>query len=171
MEILRDVPLAQRTSLRIGGSARFFVEAANEAEVAEACEWARERGARFWVLGGGSNVVVPDTGLDGVVLALGLRGVTLEDAGSGVRLRAGAGESWDTVVARSVEAGLWGIECLSGIPGQVGATPIQNVGAYGQEVAETLELVRAFDRERRSFVEIAARECAFSYRDSVFKSR
>lgn len=171
MQILKDVPLAPRTTLRLGGSAHYFVEAANEAEVAETCEFANEQRARLWVLGGGSNVVVPDAGLEGVVLALGLRGVTLADAGEHVRLSAQAGEPWDAVVAASVEANLWGVECLSGIPGQVGATPIQNVGAYGQEVAETLEVVRAFDREQRSFVEIPARDCGFSYRDSRFKSR
>lgn len=171
MQILKDVPLARRTTLQLGGPARYFVEAASEDDVAETCDFAQKQRARLWVLGGGSNVVVPDAGLDGMVLALGMRGVTFTDQGERVRVSARAGEPWDAVVAASVEAGLWGIECLSGIPGQVGATPVQNVGAYGQEVAETLELVRVFDREQRAFVDIPASECGFAYRDSHFKSR
>lgn len=171
MRLQQDVPLAPRTTLGLGGAARWFVEATSEADLAEASNFADDAGCRFWVLGGGSNIVVPDAGFDGLVLALGLRGIEFEPAGERVRLCAGAGEPWDEVVARSVAAGLWGLECLSGIPGQVGATPIQNVGAYGQEIAETLELVRAFDRQKGAFVELPARECAFAYRDSRFKSK
>jgi UDP-N-acetylmuramate dehydrogenase len=121
-------------------------------------------------LGGGSNVVVADAGLDGLVLIAAQQGIAFESMGERTRVTACAGVSWDVLVAECVQRELAGIECLSGIPGLVGATPIQNVGAYGQEVAETIESVRAYDRRQRAFVEIPAIECRFSYRDSRFKS-
>jgi len=171
LQLETDVPLASRTTLGLGGQARFFVNARSEADVAEACEWARAQRRKLWVLGGGSNVVIPDAGLDGLVLALSLSGISLEARGDATRLIAASGEEWDRVVLTSVESGLSGIECLSGIPGLTGATPIQNVGAYGQEVAETLESVRAYDREGATFVEISRDSCEFAYRDSRFKAR
>jgi UDP-N-acetylmuramate dehydrogenase len=122
------------------------------------------------VLGGGSNLVVADAGFDGLVLAMALRGVAFSAASGDARLTAQGGEPWDDVVASAVARGLAGLEGLSGIPGCAGATPIQNVGAYGQEVAETIESVRAIDRETGTAVELSAAECRFAYRDSFFKA-
>jgi UDP-N-acetylmuramate dehydrogenase len=169
VQLEHDVELAALTTLELGGRARHFVRALSEQDVVEALEFASERGVRVWVLGGGSNVVVPDAGLDGLVLSIGLRGV--ETDARSAEVRAAAGEPWDGLVETMVARGLAGIECLSGIPGLVGATPIQNVGAYGQEVSETITSVRAYDRETRRFVELGRAECAFSYRDSLFKSQ
>jgi UDP-N-acetylmuramate dehydrogenase len=122
------------------------------------------------VLGGGSNIVISDAGIDGVVLRIAQRGITLQERGDTVLLDAAAGEPWDDFVAYAVERNLQGIECLSGIPGLVGATPIQNVGAYGQEVSETIESVRVLDRETLAVEERGASDCGFAYRDSFFKS-
>jgi UDP-N-acetylmuramate dehydrogenase len=152
----------------VGGEARYFVEARTESDVHEALELATRRGLELRVLGGGSNLVVADEGFDGLVLAVALRGVELA---SDARLTAKAGEPWDSVVERAVASGLAGLEGLSGIPGSAGATPIQNVGAYGQEVAETIVMVRAVDRVTREACELSASECRFAYRDSFFKSQ
>jgi UDP-N-acetylmuramate dehydrogenase len=154
----------------VGGQARYFVEATDETAVAEALRWARAHGVPVRVLGGGSNIVVPDDGFDGLVLRLGLRGRTFTHAGGNVWLAASAGEPWDELVAETVAHGAQGLECLSGIPGSAGATPIQNVGAYGQEVAETITRVRALDRETLETRELDAAACRFAYRDSWFKS-
>jgi UDP-N-acetylmuramate dehydrogenase len=123
------------------------------------------------VLGGGSNLVVADAGFEGLVLAIGLRGIALSSAHGDATLKAAAGEPWDDVVERAVLRGLAGLEGLSGIPGSAGATPIQNVGAYGQEVAETITSVRAIDRVSLEAVELSAKDCRFAYRDSFFKSQ
>ena len=161
------------TTLGIGGPARWFVEAASEEEVAEAAAWARERGVELFVLGGGSNLLVSDAGFDGLVLRVGLRGISLIDAvdstGQPV-YRVAAGEEWDHFVQRAIEDNCAGIECLAGIPGTVGGTPVQNVGAYGQEVASVIEQVRAFDLFGHEFVEFSALECEFTYRRSRFNS-
>lgn len=167
--LLVDEPLAPRTTFRLGGPARRLIEAGDERDIIGAL---REHGAdRLFVLGGGSNLLVSDEGYDGVVLAIRGRGVSLQHDGDTVLVTAAAGEPWDDLVARCVAEGLAGVECLSGIPGQVGATPIQNVGAYGQEVSDTIASVRTFDRERDTVVELTPPECAFAYRDSAFKSR
>lgn len=164
------VPLAELTTLGVGGPAEHFVRAADEAAVVSAMKWARRRGAPVRILGGGSNVVIPDAGVPGLVIRVENRGLRFAEAGDRVTLEAAAGEPWDALVAASVEHDLQGLECLSGIPGLAGATPIQNVGAYGQEVAETIVKVRALDRTTLDVVELAASECGFSYRDSRFKS-
>jgi UDP-N-acetylmuramate dehydrogenase len=166
-----DVPLAPRTTLGVGGPARWHVEARDEATVLAALDWAERRGLPARVLGGGSNLVVADSGVDGLVLQVALRGVAVREAGPAVELTAAAGEPWDDLVRFAVERGWAGLECLSGIPGLVGATPIQNVGAYGQDVSETVAAVRAVDRGARRIVTLTAAECGFGYRDSVFKSR
>jgi UDP-N-acetylmuramate dehydrogenase len=167
LELREHVPLGPRTTLGVGGEARYFVEARTEGDVVEALELAARRGLPLRVLGGGSNLVVADSGFDGLVMAMALRGVEL---GSDATLLAKAGEPWDGVVAQAVSAGLAGLEGLSGIPGSAGATPIQNVGAYGQEVAETIASVRVVDRGTRQARELSATECRFAYRDSYFKS-
>jgi UDP-N-acetylmuramate dehydrogenase len=174
MKIEEHVALASLTTFGIGGPARWFVEAANEAEIVEAVEWARERSVPLFVLGGGSNLLVSDTGFAGLVLRVGLKGITWdEDGGDRVYdriCRVAAGEDWDEFVTCAVEADCAGIECLAGIPGTVGGTPVQNVGAYGQEVSETIERVRVLDLQTLQFREMAAEECGFAYRRSVFNS-
>ena len=163
-------PLAPFTTLGIGGPARWFVEAASEAEVAEAAAWAREHGVPLFVLGGGSNLLVADAGFDGLVLHVRLRGIAAEDSAGERLFRVAAGEHWDGFVSRAVAENCAGVECLAGIPGTAGGTPVQNVGAYGQEVASVIERVRAFDLESRQFLEFTAAECGFSYRRSRFNS-
>jgi len=165
------VALAPYCTLGVGGPARYFVEAEDEDRVVEALRWARRRGLPVRVLGGGSNLVVADGGVDGLVVRIALRGTDVSESDGAVLLTAAAGEPWDDLVRCTVERGWAGLECLSGIPGLVGATPIQNVGAYGQEVAETVAAVRALDTRDGATVTLSPRDCEFSYRDSAFKSR
>jgi UDP-N-acetylmuramate dehydrogenase len=141
--------------------------AKTEEDVAEAVVWAREHGVKLFVLGGGSNLLVRDAGFDGLVLQIAIRGI--ESCGEGC-LSVGAGESWDGFVDDAIGLGLAGVECLAGIPGSVGGTPVQNVGAYGQEVAETIESVRAFVLSVGAFVELGKAECRFRYRESLFNT-
>jgi UDP-N-acetylmuramate dehydrogenase len=164
------VPLAPHTTLGVGGPARYFVEAEDEAAVLAALDWARPRALPVYVLGGGSNVVVADGGLPGLVLKLALRGRSAAPARGSVEWTVAAGEPWDDVVRDAVDRGWAGLECLSGIPGLVGATPIQNVGAYGQEVSDTIVRVRALDTRTGRTVALAGADCAFGYRDSRFRS-
>jgi UDP-N-acetylmuramate dehydrogenase len=149
----------------VGGPARFFVEASAEADVLAACAWAQARRAPVHVLGGGSNLVVDDAGVDGLVVKIALRGVETRVADGVAEVTAAAGEPWD-----ALERGWAGLECLSGIPGLVGATPMQNVGAYGQEVSDTVSRVRTLDTATGRIVTFANRECRFGYRDSLFRS-
>jgi UDP-N-acetylmuramate dehydrogenase len=165
------VPLAEMTTLRLGGPARDLVTVRSAAETADALRAADAAGHRVLVLAGGSNVVVPDAGFDGTVVLLRSAGVRLERAADGVALTVAAGHTWDDVVEETVAEGLAGVECLSGIPGSAGATPVQNVGAYGQEVAETITAVTAYDRVAGAVVTLTPRECGFTYRHSVFKGR
>jgi UDP-N-acetylmuramate dehydrogenase len=169
IDVREHEPLAPRTTLELGGAARYFVDVTSDDALVEALAWARARSLRVGILGGGSNLVVPDEGFDGLVVAIRTRGVTEEIVGERLRVTAKAGEPWDAFALRAIDRDLAGIECLAGIPGLVGATPIQNVGAYGQEISSTVALVRAFDRERERFVEMRRDECAFAYRDSRFK--
>ncbi|HLV72640.1 UDP-N-acetylmuramate dehydrogenase [Actinomadura hallensis] len=165
-----EVNLAGYTTLRLGGPARRFVEATTEAELVGAVRRADEEGEPVLVLGGGSNLVVSDDGFPGTVVHVGTRGTERVAAENDtVLVRVQAGEDWDPFVARCVADGLSGVECLSGIPGRVGATPIQNVGAYGQDVSETIVEVRAYDRETRTVVALGPDDCRFTYRNSVFK--
>ncbi len=159
--------LADYTTLRLGGPARGFVRAGTEDELMEAVRAADAAGEPVLILGGGSNLVVSDEGFDGTVVQVATRGVN-RDGGPGV-LTVAAGEDWDAVVARSVAEGLAGLECLSGIPGLTGATPIQNVGAYGQEVSETITQVRVYDRVTGHVLEISNERCDFGYRTSRFR--
>jgi UDP-N-acetylmuramate dehydrogenase len=156
--------LSQLTTLRLGGPPARMVEARSEGELAELVRSAYEP---LLVLAGGSNVVVADSGFPGTVVRVLTRGVRRD----GDRLEVQAGEPWDDLVADCVSRGLQGFECLSGIPGSTGATPIQNVGAYGQEVAETVESVRVLDRASGQISELSAAECGFTYRSSIFKHR
>jgi UDP-N-acetylmuramate dehydrogenase len=163
------VPLAPLTTLRIGGPAATMVEAEREADVEAVALDAGRRGDAIFVLGEGSNVVVGDEGVSGLTLRMKLRGLDARREGHRVIVEVAAGESWDALVARAADEGWRGLECMSGIPGLVGGTPIQNVGAYGQEVADTVTRVRAFDRASGSFVELDRDACRFGYRASVFK--
>ena len=164
-----NVLLASHTTIGLGGPARYFAVCRTTAELREHLAWARKRGLPVQILGGGSNMLFADQGFDGLVLKIELRGLVFAEQGKWVAVRAGAGEDWDALVHQCVERGLGGIECLSGIPGLVGATPIQNVGAYGQEVKETLVQGAALDRQSFEVVEFAPEECDFRYRQSRFK--
>jgi UDP-N-acetylmuramate dehydrogenase len=164
-----DVALAPLTTLELGGPARFFARADGEVAIVEALRFAQGRGLPVFVLGGGSNLVVADAGFEGLVLQAALPGLRFEDAGGEVLVEAGAGQRWDALVDEAVARGLAGVECLAGIPGLVGATPIQNVGAYGQEVSETIRRVRVLDRRSLEVTELEPAACGFGYRDSNFK--
>jgi UDP-N-acetylmuramate dehydrogenase len=167
-----NVPLAPLTTLGIGGAARRLIRVTSEAELEDALVNASDRNERVWILGGGSNIVVRDEGLDGLVVQIGLDGVRVEnDDDNHVIVHAAAGVVWDDLVNETVDLGLAGLECMSGIPGLVGATPMQNVGAYGQEVADTIVRVHAFDREAIEPVAFAPGACEFAYRSSAFKGK
>jgi len=165
LSILENIPLAPFTTLGIGGAARFFVEATSEDELIEAMGFADGQRLPIFILGGGSNVLVADEGFPGLVLRVAIKGIEWRE-----EITAGAGEDWDGFVSQCVERDLAGVECLSGIPGLVGGTPVQNVGAYGQEVSETIIKVRAFDRLSNQIVELANADCRFSYRASIFNT-
>ena len=163
-------PLANHTTFRLGGPARRFVEATTEQQLIDTVADCDSRGEPVLVLGGGSNVLIADEGFDGTVVKVATRGVRAEAADcSGAQLEVAAGEVWDDLVARAVAAQWSGMETLSGIPGSVGAVPIQNVGAYGAEVATLIQRVRTWDRAEGAIRTFAAAECGFGYRDSRFK--
>jgi UDP-N-acetylmuramate dehydrogenase len=163
-------PLSELTTLRLGGPARSLVAIDTDDALLEAVRAADAAGEPLLLLAGGSNLVVADAGFDGLVLRVATRGVeAIRIADGRIRLNVAAGESWDALVAACVADGLAGIEALSGIPGSVGATPIQNVGAYGQEVADVLIAVRALDRASGEVHDLDTEECLFDYRSSVFK--
>lgn len=164
------VALQPFSTLGVGGPARWFITAERMDDVAIAHRWAEERRVPIFVLGGGSNLVIADEGFNGLVLQIALRGVDQTPRSGDTLVAAGAGESWDRLVEMAVTSGLAGIECLSGIPGTVGGTPIQNVGAYGQEVSQTIDRVIVYDMLERRTRSLPAAECGFSYRMSRFKS-
>lgn len=166
MQLREEVALAPYTTFGIGGPARWFAEAGSEESVVEAVRFARDRQLPLLVLGGGSNLLIADEGFPGLVLHMGLLGVEQE----GTLFHAAAGEDWDRFVSLAVERGYGGVECLAGIPGTVGGTPVQNVGAYGQEVSGTIVSVRVLDMESLRFAELPAAECGFAYRHSIFNS-
>ncbi|MEU7257802.1 UDP-N-acetylmuramate dehydrogenase [Streptomyces rimosus] len=165
MQELHDAPLAPLTTFRLGGPATRLLTATTDDEVIAAVREADASGTPLLVIGGGSNLVIGDKGFEGTALRIATRGFTLD----GTDLTLAAGENWSDAVARTVAAGLAGIECLAGIPGSAGATPIQNVGAYGQEVSSTITEVVAYDRTAGETVTLSNAECAFSYRHSRFK--
>jgi len=171
MELQENVPLAPLTTLGVGGNAKFLVRARRQSDVEEAVTFARAKRLRLFVLGGGSNLVVSDAGWDGLVLQIGIPGIEERQEQGSVSLEAGAGVNWDSFVAHSVSQRYAGVECLSGIPGSVGGTPVQNVGAYGQEVSETIVAVLAVDVATNAVRELSAADCGFSYRSSIFNSK
>jgi len=170
MQIRENVPLAPLTTLKVGGPARFLVEASTIAEVFEAVQLSRAQNLPLFVLGGGSNLVVSDSGWPGLVLKAAIPGIEERSHDDKALFDVGAGEDWDKFVARAVAHNCAGVECLSGIPGSVGGTPVQNVGAYGQEVAETIESVLVFDLRHGQVQDLCSEACGFSYRTSVFNS-
>jgi len=167
--IEENVPLAPHTTLGVGGPARFLAKAKTEEHILEGLHFAQQRGCPFFVLGGGSNLLVSDSGFPGLALKIELRGIEGLDERGG-RISAAAGEEWDALVRLCVDRDLAGIECLSGIPGTVGATPVQNVGAYGQETSEVIRTVRVLDRERHSITDLVNAECRFAYRSTIFNT-
>jgi UDP-N-acetylmuramate dehydrogenase len=170
MQIEENKPLAPFTTIGVGGPARWFVQATDEAEILEAVSWASQRCVPLFVLGGGSNLLVSDAGFPGLILHPVLKGIRAADDGRTRIYIVAAGECWDQFVQRAVDDDCAGVECLAGIPGTVGGTPVQNVGAYGQEVSSTIERVRAFDLQTHIVVEFSAEECGFAYRRSRFNS-
>ncbi len=175
MRLQENIPLAPLTTFRLGGPARFFVEAQSVGEVEEAVRFAQSKQLSLFVLGGGSNLVVADSGWPGLVLKVAISGIeprTGHDHNKDGKtlFDVGAGESWDRFVSHAVLAHCAGVECLSGIPGSVGGTPVQNVGAYGQEVSETIESVEVFDRNDGQVRELCREACGFTYRASIFNT-
>ena len=166
ISIQEKISLAPLTTLEVGGTARFFLRAENDQQIIEGFGFASREGLPVFVLGGGSNVLISDKGFTGLVIQIALRGVVEDDS----TVSAAAGENWDSLVAYCVSEKLAGLECLSGIPGTVGGTPVQNVGAYGQEVSETIVSVRCYDRAKDAIVELTNEQCGFSYRTSIFNT-
>jgi UDP-N-acetylmuramate dehydrogenase len=173
VRLLENIPLAPLTTFKIGGPARFLVESANPGEVQEAAAFAHSRDLPLFVLGGGSNLVIADSGWPGLVLKIAIPGIDQEpahDESGKILFTAGAGESWDKFVSYSIQARCAGVECLSGIPGSVGGTPVQNVGAYGQEVSETIVSVQVLDLKDNQVHELCREACGFGYRSSIFNT-
>ncbi len=159
------------TTMNLGGEARYLTEATTKNDVVKAIDWARTRNLPFKVIGGGSNLIVTDKGYEGLIIVNKIQGiVATENDDLSLNLVCGAGEVWDNVVAYSVQLNLTGIEALSLVPGSVGATPVQNVGAYGQEVSNTIDQVETYDTDKNEFKILDKDDCGFAYRDSIFKS-
>jgi UDP-N-acetylmuramate dehydrogenase len=170
MRIEEDVALAPLTTFQVGGPARFFLEATTISEVQAGIEFARAHNLPLFVLGGGSNLVISDAGWPGLALKMAVGGIEESRQAGQARFEVGAGEPWDRFVARAVARNCAGVECLSGIPGSVGGTPVQNVGAYGQEVAESVDSVLALDVSDGQLHDLCAEACGFSYRTSIFNT-
>jgi UDP-N-acetylmuramate dehydrogenase len=171
--LLENIPLAPLTTIKIGGPARYLVEAKTIGEVQDAVAFARSRDLPLFVLGGGSNLLVADAGWPGLILKIAIQGIDQQgryDEDGKVLFDVGAGESWDKFVSRAVMARCAGVECLSGIPGSVGGTPVQNVGAYGQEVSDTIASVQVLDLKDAAVRELCREACGFSYRASIFNT-
>jgi UDP-N-acetylmuramate dehydrogenase len=164
--VQENLPLSPWTTFGVGGPARYFLNAKSEAEVLEGLDFAATRGLPVFILGGGSNLLVSDRGFQGLALRIGIEGITWENE----QVCAAAGEDWDPVVAACVERGMGGVECLSGIPGLVGGTPVQNVGAYGQEIGDVLVSVRVLDRQSGAVLDLSRSQCGFEYRTSIFNT-
>lgn len=169
--IKENVPLADFTTFGVGGSARYFAHVSSEEEAVQAFAFAREKGLSHFIMGGGSNILISDDGFPGLVILNRIRGFTFEGAGDNALVRAGAGEDWQDFVDRCIEQGCRGIECLAGIPGTVGASPIQNIGAYGQEVSQVITRVRCLETATGKTTTFDNEECAFRYRESIFNTK
>lgn len=170
MEILENIALAPFTTLGVGGPAKFFSRARTAEELAGLFDRAETEGEDVFVLGGGSNILVSDVGFNGLVIKIEICGTAFARDGDAVLVTAGAGEDWDSFVRGCVDRDLAGVECMSGVPGTVGGTPVQNVGAYGQEVSETIVSVRCLDRTSKAIVDLSNGQCGFEYRKSIFNT-
>jgi UDP-N-acetylmuramate dehydrogenase len=171
INISENISLSKLTSIRLGGKARYFCECGSEKDLVECLEYAKEKNLKIQFLGGGSNTVFSDKGFEGIVVKIDIKGINIHnDFKDNVILKVGAGEEWDVFVKYCTENKFAGVECLSGIPGSVGATPIQNVGAYGQEVKDTIIFVKTIDRETKKTVMFSNEDCLFGYRSSRFKT-
>ncbi len=170
-QLIEDVSLAAHTTLGVGGNARYLARCDGAAMLDDLLCWGRQAGLPIFVLGGGSNVLVSDSGFEGLVILMAGGQIAFESQGERVLVRADAGIEWDTLVEQTVDQGLGGLECLSGIPGRVGAAPMQNIGAYGQEVAETIQAVQVVERATGKNEQIPGASCGFGYRSSHFKGK
>jgi UDP-N-acetylmuramate dehydrogenase len=171
MDIHTNIPLKNYTTMKLGGNARFMTDAHTAADVQEICRNAVKQGLAIFILGGGSNVIVRDEGFNGIVIRNRIPGFEIvQDESGATTIKIGAGENWDETVKRTVDMNLSGIEAMSAIPGTAGAAPVQNVGAYGQEIADTLVSVDAYDIKNDRFIVLEASDCGFSYRNSIFRS-
>lgn len=171
MDVHTNIPLKNYTTMRLGGPARFMTEISNPNEISPLCQKAASQNIPVFILGGGSNVLAHDEGYQGLVILNRISGFeVIADNPGTTTLRIGAGENWDETVRRTVEMGLSGIEALSAIPGTVGAAPVQNIGAYGQEISETLVSLDAYDIKADQYVTLQNEDCNFSYRNSIFRS-
>jgi len=170
MRVLSNVSLQELTTLRLGGVAHFFCRVTSVEELRDALAYAKDRGLPTYIVGGGSNVLFSDDGFPGLIIRMAIKGRHYEEDSKGdARVTAGAGEVWDELVAETVSQGLWGLENLSAIPGTVGAAPIQNIGAYGVEVRDVIDWVEVLDKRDGTLHIFSVADCAFSYRDSIFK--
>lgn len=170
MDIHTNIPLKNFTTMRLGGNARFMTEVRSVEDIVTVCSNATAQQVPIFILGGGSNIIVRDEGFNGIVMRNRISGFEIiSDTASETTIKIGAGENWDEVVRRTVELNLSGIEAMSAIPGTAGAAPVQNVGAYGQEIADTLISVEAYDTQQQAVVTLQAAECSFSYRHSIFR--
>ncbi len=169
MEIQKNIPLKDHTTFRIGGPARFFCRVKNEDELIEAVSYSKKYKVPFFVLGGGSNILVADEGFEGIVIKMEMKGITYKEEGNQTSVTAFAGENWDDFVEQTVEKKLYGLENLSYIPGTVGAAPVQNIGAYGSEVKDTIDSVHVLDVVKDEYKDLTNTDCKFSYRNSIFK--
>jgi UDP-N-acetylmuramate dehydrogenase len=170
VDIEKNIPLAPLTTFKVGGPARYFADATTEEEVKHAVAWAAEHSAPLFVLGGGSNLIISDQGWPGLVLKISIEGIHSSSTGKGKYFQAGAGANWDALVTCAVDENCAGVECMSGIPGTAGGTPIQNVGAYGQEVSDTISYVRVLEIANGNVIEFSNAECKFAYRSSIFNT-
>lgn len=171
MFLLENVPLSTYSTMRLGGNARYLTEVANRNELGATVAWAKEQNLPVLMVGTGSNIVWTDAGFPGVVLVNRMMGYEVQElTETEVYITAGAGMNWDEFVAKTVEQGLTGVELLSLVPGTVGATPVQNVGAYGQEVSSSIVTIQAYDSQTNQFVTLRGSDCGFGYRTSIFKT-
>lgn len=170
MDIHTNIPLRNHLTMKLGGNARFIAIASSAADIQQLCQSARSQSLPIFILGGGSNTLAHDDGFAGIVIKNQIKGVEIvSETDSDVTIRYGAGESWDSIVEQSVKQNLTGIEAMSAIPGTVGAAPVQNIGAYGQELADTFVELEAYDIEQNAIIKLSADDCKFSYRHSIFR--
>lgn len=170
MIIKENILLSAHTTIKLGGPAKYFIECDTEGSIKEALEFAKEKNCKVQTLSGGSNIIFADHGFDGVILKINIKGVTVKKDKDNFFVCSGAGENWDEFVKYCIENEITGAECLSGIPGSVGATPVQNVGAYGQEVSGIIYSLKAIERESLETRIFRNEDCRFAYRESIFKS-